>query len=462
MKSFAIAALAATAFAKNGEKALIGTNIGGWQVLEPWITPSLFYRFLGKTHSEGVGMDQYTFCEALGPEEGNAVLREHWDKWITEDTFVQMAARDVELIRIPIGDWTLKPYGPYVGCTDGAKDKVQWALDTAQKYNIKVLLDVHAVKDSQNGYDNSGLSNRTVWTDENNFNHWDTAVGDWIGTFDMNTWSYPEINQDNLDWALDTIQGLLDTWGTHDALYAIEPVNEPWWATDLDTLKDFYRNVRNLMRDQQPHLKFVFHDSFHFDGNTWNDLFADDDIENVVMDTHEYYAWWEKRGDIGLYCDDYGAVMNMAQYVKYDVWVGEWSLATDVCALWLGGFNDANTDASRTCQRVECPYSYLDEHAVDFDRTAETLGPYGAQGLTRDHATISNGTCAIDSDYYNDDDVMRLGQCTMDIFNYRVEAHFMWTVRNELEPRWNYIDSYDKGWINQNKTADAKLEIVQE
>ena len=65
------------------KKAIVGTNIGGWQVLEPWITPSLVYRFLGKTHSEGVGMDQYTFCEALGPEEGNAVLREHWDKWIT-------------------------------------------------------------------------------------------------------------------------------------------------------------------------------------------------------------------------------------------------------------------------------------------------------------------------------------------------------------------------------------------
>jgi hypothetical protein len=29
--------------------ALVGTNIGGWMVLEPWITPSLFYRFLGKT-----------------------------------------------------------------------------------------------------------------------------------------------------------------------------------------------------------------------------------------------------------------------------------------------------------------------------------------------------------------------------------------------------------------------------
>jgi len=214
-----------------------------------------------------------------------------------------------------------------------------------------------------------------------------------------------------------------------------------------------------MMKEQQPRLKFVFHDSFHFDGNTWNDLFADDDHENVVLDTHQYFAWWEKRGDIGLYCDDYGAVMNMAQYVKYDVWVGEWALATDVCATWLGGFNDANTDANRECQRVDCPKSYLATQGVDFDRTAAKLGPYGSSGLNRDHATILEGKCAIDSAFYNEDDVMRLGQCTLDIFNGMVEAHFMWTVRNELEPRWNYIDSYDKGWI-KNK-SENKPELIQ-
>lgn len=27
---------------------LRGTALGGWLVLEPWITPSLFYQFLGK------------------------------------------------------------------------------------------------------------------------------------------------------------------------------------------------------------------------------------------------------------------------------------------------------------------------------------------------------------------------------------------------------------------------------
>jgi len=106
------------------------------------------------------------------------------------------------------------------------------------------------------------------------------------------------------------------------------------------------------------------------------------------MDTHAYFAWGGQHDDIGTYCDEYGGTMSNANNIKYDVWVGEWSLATDVCALWLGGFNDANTDASRPCQRVECPYSYLEEKAVDFDRTAEKLGPFGSTGLDRSHSTI--------------------------------------------------------------------------
>ena len=86
-------------------KAMIGTNIGGWLVLEPWITPSLFYRFLGKKKSEGVGMDSYTLCEALGPVEGNRVMRAHWDVWVTEDNIKQLVDREVELVRLPVGDW---------------------------------------------------------------------------------------------------------------------------------------------------------------------------------------------------------------------------------------------------------------------------------------------------------------------------------------------------------------------
>ena len=46
--------------------------------------------------------------------------------------------REVEIARLPIGDWTVKPYGPYVCCMDGDADKIMWFMDTAAKYNIKI------------------------------------------------------------------------------------------------------------------------------------------------------------------------------------------------------------------------------------------------------------------------------------------------------------------------------------
>lgn len=104
-------------------KAMTGTNIGGWLVLEPWITPSFFYRWVGKTHTDGIGMDSYTVCESLG-DQANDVMKAHWDNWYTEDHIKALADRGVEIVRLPIGDWTLNPYGPYVGCMDGADERV--------------------------------------------------------------------------------------------------------------------------------------------------------------------------------------------------------------------------------------------------------------------------------------------------------------------------------------------------
>ena len=370
--------------------AIVGTNIGGWQVLEPWITPSLFYRFLGKDKSEGVGMDSWTLCEALGPEEGNKLMRAHWDSWITEDHVKDLADRGVKMARLPVGDWTLRQYGPYVGCMDEAEDKIQWFLDTCSKYGIDVLLDIHCVKDSQNGFDNSGQAREVTWSDESHFVHNDVAnwMGEWNGT------SYESINYANIEFAIDTVSMLLDRWGNHPAVTALEPVNEPWWNSDMTVLKNFYRTVRTMMQKKAPKLTFVFHDAFQFSGNVWNDLF--EDTKQVALDTHAYMAWWGAKNQIGEYCDAYGTGLSEAANIKYDVWVGEWSLATDVCAMWLGGLNDQSSPYVFTCSTVPCPYSYLPEpYAVDFDRTAESLGPYGGNPQT-----VHYGNCASDSDYF--------------------------------------------------------------
>ena len=33
------------------------------------------------------------------------------------------------------------------------------------------------------------------------------------------------------------------------------------------------------------------------------------------------------------------------------------------------------------------------------------------------------------------------------MFCEKFDAQFMWTARTEIEARWSYIDSYDRGWI---------------
>jgi glucan 1,3-beta-glucosidase len=367
-KVIATSSLAALATSK----AMIGTNAGGWLVLEPWITPSLFYRFLDKTQEEGVGIDSYSLCDALGPELGNAVMRDHWDNWITETQIKQMADREVEIVRLPIGDWTLKPYGPYTGCMDGAEEKIQWFLNTCEHYGIKVLLDVHALIGSQNGFDNSGKTTPFNWTDDTHYEHWNKSAANWIGDWNGDTNSYDNMNQEHIDWALDNVKRLMNKWGHHPAVAALEPVNEPWWKTPVPWLKDFYRSARDIVHGINPDVKFVFHDSFNFTED-WNDLFEDDDHENVVMDHHYYQAWgWNKIDDINQYCTDYQNEAALAKKIKYDVWIGEWALATDTCAMWLGGFNDANhpTDIYE-CAMVECPYTYMTDYGVDFDRTAD-------------------------------------------------------------------------------------------
>lgn len=155
-----------------------GTSLGGWLVLEPWLTPSLFYQFLGADVRYGpdiekirskTGMDQKSFCTALGPAEANRQLRRHWKLWLTEDHIADIARTGSTHVRIPIADWMFTPYGIYdvvedgVRCNDGALEELDRALNLCQKYNLKALLDMHAWIGSQNGLDNSGETKFVKW-----------------------------------------------------------------------------------------------------------------------------------------------------------------------------------------------------------------------------------------------------------------------------------------------------------
>lgn len=72
----------------------------------------------------------------------------------------------------------------------------------------------------------------------------------------------------------------------------------------------------------------------------WNDLFGDD-TDKVALDHHKYaaYAPNKSMSTSKEICDYFEEDMAMADKIKYEVWMGEWSLATDTCAQWLGGVN---------------------------------------------------------------------------------------------------------------------------
>lgn len=116
-------------------------NLGGWFVLEPWITPSIFSQW-----SDGNSVkDEYGLTQALGQAEAQRRLSGHWNSWITQGDFGQIAGAGLNHVRIPIGYWSVIPRDgePYV---TGAYDVLGRALDWAQGAGLKVIIDLHGGK----------------------------------------------------------------------------------------------------------------------------------------------------------------------------------------------------------------------------------------------------------------------------------------------------------------------------
>jgi glucan 1,3-beta-glucosidase len=124
-----------TSFDYNNEKVR-GVNLGGWLVLEPWITPSIFEQ------AGDSAVDEYTLTSILGKDEALSRLSAHWNSWITEDDFRQIAAAGLNHVRIPVGYWAITPLDgePYV---QGQLSLLDQAITWASTYGIKVLIDLH-------------------------------------------------------------------------------------------------------------------------------------------------------------------------------------------------------------------------------------------------------------------------------------------------------------------------------
>jgi len=67
------------------QKTIYGVNLGGWLMLEKWITPSLF-------PSDSRIVDEWTFCQYLGHDKAKSALTTHWENWVTENDLAMLSS----------------------------------------------------------------------------------------------------------------------------------------------------------------------------------------------------------------------------------------------------------------------------------------------------------------------------------------------------------------------------------
>lgn len=434
---------------KNIQWDIRGVNIGGLFVLEPWITPSLFYQFLNNNDQKIIGMDTYTFCQSLGPIEGRRQLNEHFKYWFNETDIKNIVNKHITHLRIPIGDWMFFPYGPYIGCTDDSAQYLHKILKLCDKYNIKVLLDLHGVKDSQNGLDNSGKSSNIQFAvaptnygyqGALTFIHWSTLAGNWIGNFDTKNKSYTSINYENINFTKKTLYRIIDLYKHYPSVFGIEPLNEPWIYTPKALLKDFYYDIYKYLTMNAPHLAFIYHDSFRND--IWDDFLIN--CTNSAIDWHIYQAWdIERYGDqFLLEADNYASYINNLKNKGINTVIGEFSFATDNCAMWLNGFQDNLEGFPITdCKYAPCPFPYID--VKDIDRTCNIFSPFGT-GVSSPRL----GTCPYEGTLIIDDpfDVFMNKLAVKKINGFSSSnGWFFWNFKTEFksEISWSFFDSYD-------------------
>lgn len=380
-----------------GSDKVRGVNLGGWLVLEPWITPSLF----DNTGNSAI-IDEYTFGQYQDKATATTVLTNHWNTWITESDFQQIAAAGLNHVRIPIGYWAFDVSGgePFI---QGQLPYLQKAISWAQTYGLKVIVDLHGAPGSQNGFDNSGQK-----------------------------MSYPEwqSTQSNIDRTNAIIKTLASMFADQtNVVPIIAPLNEPA-GYDGDTILsvtrqywyDSYGNIRYPYGSStESNTVVLIHDAFQ-DLSYWNG-FMTSGFDGVAMDTHIYQMFSD--ADVALSYDGHisAACQEGSSLSSFDLWiiVGEWTPAPTDCATYLNG------------RGVGARY----------DGTYSGETPVGScSGKSGSASSFSSSYKTFLRQYWE-----------AQVITYeKGEGWIQWTWKAENADDWSYQAGLANGWIPQDPT----------
>lgn len=270
-------------------KTIRGVNLGGWMVLEKWITPSLF---------DGLNADdEFSFCEEL-KENKDETIAAHRLSFVTYDDFKWIREHGFNTVRIPVPYWVFGDVEPYVGC----KNTLDFAFEAALEHDLMVIIDLHTARGSQNGQDHSGTKGRIDW-------HKDPA---------------------NIDSTLEIIEKLTAAYAQSSNFVGIELLNEPSARIPHEILLDFYKRGYKSVR-KYTDAAVIFSDAYL--PLDWAGDF-DKSFNNILLDIHLYQAFGNVDQNLSMdqhiqkALKDWRRIINDTQG-DIPVLVGEWSLGLD-------------------------------------------------------------------------------------------------------------------------------------
>lgn len=153
---------------EKGETVLLqGVNLGGWLIQESWMCP------VSGENRKWANLDTLTVLEQRFGEAGAAELIQNYqDNWITEYDIMNIAMHGCNVIRVPFwyrnfmkdtqGTWITENPDENPGFK-----KLDWVIDTAGKYGMYVILDMHGCPGGQSMDHSCGtLCVNDLYTDE--------------------------------------------------------------------------------------------------------------------------------------------------------------------------------------------------------------------------------------------------------------------------------------------------------
>jgi glucan 1,3-beta-glucosidase len=297
-----------------------GVNLGSWLVVEHWMSSDspLWRGVPDNIANQG----EYKLMEYLGHSEGDKRMEEHRSQWITEGDIAEIKKFGLNAVRVPIGYWITgfdrhDPSGQehWKMFAPGSLKYLDILIrNWAPKYNIAVLVDLHAAKGSQNGNDHSApdTPGKSFWS------------------------QHPE----NVENALDVIDFIADRYKNETSFLAIGMLNEPGGTTNEQVLRNFYLTsydrVRRITNVTITHAPLLWQQE---DGQ-WENFTPPPRYQGCLHEWHKYTVWGfeGKSEDEILNYVRHNLKNSIRNWKGNWMYIGEWSFATPPSA----PFNDRN------------------------------------------------------------------------------------------------------------------------